>query len=121
MDINIFVESLLKNPPKEKKSVQLTLDLEEDNEENIFNFLLETFTLFMKNYYGNNINLDNIDEKYIKIIQQYFNSFGFKIEYIIYKNIDEIKCKNIPKNKLAMLYMDIKCDINCYRIMFDYI
>ena len=121
MDVISFVDSLLKAEPKNEKSIQLTLDLEHNSDEDIFNFLVETFTIFMKKYYGNKINLDNIDNFYVNKIQKYFNSFGFKIEYIIYKNKQDINYKNLPKSKLSELYMDIKCDINSYRIIFEYI
>ena len=121
MDVISFVDSLLKSEPKSKKSIQLTLDLENNSDEDIFNFLIETFTIFMKKNYGNNINLDNIDNTYVNKIQEYFNSFGFKIEYFIYKNNEDINYKGIPKSKLGELYLNIKCEKNSYRIMFDYI
>lgn len=121
MEIDNFVNYLLSSSPQNTKSIQLDLDMgDENNSKTLFEMLLELFTKIMNSLYGSNINLDEMSENDFAIVVKYFMSFGIKIIYDINPN-DNNNNILIDKNELKDYYLNLKTSKNYYRISFDYL
>ena len=69
MEIDNFVNYLLSSSPQNTKSIQLDLDMgDENNSKTLFEMLLELFTKIMNSLYGSNINLDEMSENDFAIV-----------------------------------------------------
>ena len=82
IDIDDIIPQIFNNEPGNAKSLQLSFDVSEEYE--LFKLLVHILTEGLKILYSNNENkviLENLtDEDFLKI-KQYFNSFGFIINY----------------------------------------
>ena len=137
-DADDFTIFLFSKKPQEKNSIKLELN---DNIENlhiglhIFQELLMIFTSGIKYLFGNgneSVNITLLTEEDIKLMNQYFESMGFKIiieVFTIIEYLNNMKLPNYFINKdlikedtmLRDFYYERNLDGNIYRISFDFI
>ena len=91
--IDNFIEKVFRESPKEKNSISLEFDNYENANENnlnkvIFDELVYVLTNGIKIIYGSNINIENISDNDIKLINKYFNSFGFMVGLKVTNKLD---------------------------------
>jgi len=72
-----FATSLFSEDPKPKGTLNLDIDVNEPSE--FFEVLLLIMTCGMKKWYGDRINIADIDLEHIALLQKYFHSFGVQI------------------------------------------
>ena len=72
-----FAASLFSTDPKPKGSLNLDIDVNEPSE--FFEVLLLIMTCGMKKWYGDRINIADIDLEHVALLQRYFISFGIQI------------------------------------------
>ena len=100
--IKYFVNKLLSSQPQTPKSIQLEIDLEEQNIEGGFKCLVEIFTLMIKSLYSDHtgqVNLSKLTEDDISLVINYFNSFGYQL----YVHVSDENGKEIFDNATKLL------------------
>ena len=94
MNIDSFIEKIFNEKPKDRKTINLEFTDIESNIENknlnkiIFDELVYILTKGIKILYKKNIDIEFVTNDDIKIINKYFNSFGFNINLKISNIID---------------------------------
>lgn len=137
-DADDFTIFLFSKNPQEKNSIKLELN---DNTENlhiglhIFQELLMIFTGGIKYLFGygkESVNITILTEKDIELMNQYFESMGFKIIIEIFTIVEYLSNMKLPNyfvNKdlikedtmLRDFYYERNIDGKIYRISFDFI
>lgn len=137
-DADDFTIFLFSEKPKEKNTIKLELS---DNVENlhiglhIFQELLMIFTSGIKYLFGNGnetVNITILTKDDIYLMNQYFESMGFKIVIDIFTIVEYLSNMKLPNyfiNKelikedtmLRDLYYERNLDGIIYRISFDFI
>lgn len=72
-----FAASLFNEEPKPRGSLNLEIDVDEPSE--LFEVLLLVMTCGMKKWYGDRINIADIDLEHVAKLQAYFLSFGIQL------------------------------------------
>ena len=141
IDIDDIIPQIFNNEPGNAKSLQLSFDVSEEYE--LFKLLVHILTEGLKILYGNNENkviLENLTDVDFLKIKQYFNSFGFIINYTTSNilNIDNININeplpslnnsdthnkteiNNKNTELHLYYFTLKTERLSYEITFDYL
>ena len=139
IDIDDMINNIFNNPPKDNKSIHLSFDVNDEYE--LFKILVDILTSGLKILFGDangKVNINLITENDFKIIEKYFNSFGFDIKYKydipLYNlkvdentelpsldNTSEKKNNLDTKNDLNLYYFTLKTDDIKYEISFDYL
>jgi hypothetical protein len=86
MDITIpdIVTTIFTNEPKDPCSYKLGLSQETlERNVNMFQVLMNILILGAKQLFGESVSPHNMTQKDIQLLQKYFNSFGYNIEYNI--------------------------------------
>ena len=95
MDSLEIIRTIISEPPKPANSIQLEFSDIENNitSKELFELLLMMFTEAMKVLYGENgrVELSKISRNNFNRINEYFNSFGFTINYEILPENDTTK------------------------------
>ena len=130
-----FMEKIIQKPAQEKKTIVLDF-LNEMNIRDVFEFLMEFFTRLSVAKHGNNgqVDITSWTEQDFHRIKEYFNSFGYDINYeILDMDKDYVRLnflmnnhfyKNIttrPNIKLSDYYyiLTMKKTNTSYAINFD--
>lgn len=129
-DLDKFIDSIILNPPKNKKSIYINFDNVDSNE--LFNNLLYIFKNILKKKYGSNnekIDINTLNQIEIYELISYFESFGINLILKIYnirdysnyydlnkiedelfysntKKLNELTYKIIIKNKIMIIKFD---------------
>ena len=124
MDSLEIIRTIISEPPKPANSIQLEFSDIENNitSKELFELLLMMFTEAMKVLYGENgrVELSKISRNNFNRINEYFNSFGFTINYEILPENDTTKIDYVEKKKLKDYYMRLKSNNLLYIISFDF-
>lgn len=128
ININNFIDYVFNNQNPEPNSIVASFidDTSTCDLEGLFKILLTIFTEGMKKFYGKIgdkivVNLEELEEKDFKKINNYMNSFGINCKYLVKPNntiIDQVI--NINNEKLSDYSFLIKCENYTYSIKFDY-
>ena len=138
IDIDDMINNIFKNEPKDKKSIHLSFDVNDEYE--LFKILVDILTSGLKILFGDEnkkVDINQITENDFITIKKYFNSFGFDIKYKYDIPLDQIQIdehtelpsldhsalENESKstNNLQLYYFNIKTDTLKYEISFDYL
>jgi len=124
MDSLEIIRTIISEPPKAANSIQLEFSDIENNitSKELFELLLMMFTESMKVLYGENgrVELSKISRNNFNRINEYFNSFGFTINYEILPENDTTKIDYVEKKELKDYYMRLKSNNLLYIISFDF-
>ena len=136
-DADEFTIFLFSEPPKEKNSIKLELKPPKEKIHiglNIFQELLMIFTGGMKYLFSEEEKLDvtKLDEKDIKLMNDYFESIGFQVNvemYTIPEYLDNMKLPNYFLNQelieentmLDNFYYETSLKDKIYRIYFNFL
>lgn len=124
MDSLEIIRTIISKPPKPANSIQLEFSDIENNitSKELFELLLMMFTEAMKVLYGENgrVELSKISRNNFNRINEYFNSFGFTINYEILPENDTTKIDYVEKKELKDYYMRLKSNNLLYIISFDF-
>ena len=136
-DADEFTIFLFSEPPKEKNSIKLELKPPKEKIHiglNIFQELLMIFTAGMKYLFSKEEKLDvtKLDEKDIKLMNDYFESIGFQVNvemYTIPEYLDNMKLPNYFLNQelieentmLDNFYYETSLKDKIYRIYFNFL
>ena len=124
MDSLEIIRTIISEPPKPANSIQLEFSDIENNitSKELFELLLMMFTEAMKVLYGENgrVELSKISRNNFNRINEYFNSFGFTINYEILPENDTTKIDYVEKKELKDYYMRLKSNNLLYIISFDF-
>jgi hypothetical protein len=126
IDIDNLVNVVFNNSPKEPKSIRLDIDV--DNTEELFGFMVEFFTKGMKHKFANEDGKVELDELYsedLEDMDKYFQSIGIKLyydrtlkstgeEYKTYKDED-------LEQELSNKYFSLNCTCAQYKFYFKII
>ena len=132
VELEELIYSIFTQPPSEPNSKPITFDTQ--NLKQLFESLLIIFTNGMKLLFGNSsgvVDLQNLSEENIMLVQQYFESMGFRFYFDIYDDSNEnrdktqqMKYTNIPlsrQTRLKDLFFPLLSMGKIYLINFDYI
>lgn len=129
-----FKHFLFSKPPQRKHSIKLELDNPHIKIGlHIFQELLMIFTDGMKYLFGNgtHVNITNLTNENIVMINQYFESMGFRVcieDFTIHTYLDHMKLPNYFTNQelikdttpLKDIYYETYVGDLIYRIYFDF-
>jgi hypothetical protein len=88
-NIDELVNFIFTSYPKEPRSIQVEFDSDGNTTKDIFELLLLILKGGIKLIYNTEqVNLDDITDNNVFLLNQYFNSFGFKIYYIQINNLE---------------------------------
>ena len=131
MDPVNFAETIFANEVKLPKSIEI--ECEDMDICDLFEYLLVVMTNGLKIKYGNGdgkVDLTNLSYDNLKVINQYFHSFGFECMYVIYPidaendiNFNNISYQHIEvtnNTKITDMCFPIKVKDKIYAIGFDY-
>jgi hypothetical protein len=114
--IDKLAEEIFEKEPKPPKSIQLFVD---ENLETVFYMLLELMYKGIKILFPEK-NIFELDQNEFQKIQNYYHSFGFKIELDI-KNFGEVHPERTDVNELSQFNLRINNKIISYNISFDFL
>ena len=132
MDLDELVQNIFSKKPQTLNSIQL--ELEDQDVKGLFEFFLMMFTNGSKLLYGNykgHVDLSKwtIDE--LKVMKQYFASFGISLVVDIYNKIEQyninfnnMNYRNIiitEQTLLNTLKLPLMCNDKIYVISFEFI
>jgi hypothetical protein len=122
----IFTQSV--KPPK-----TFEIECEDMDIVDLFEYLLVVMTNGLKIKYGNGegkVDLTNLSDENLKLVNDYFHSFGFECMYVVYPieaehtiNFEDISYQNIElsdNTKLTDMCCPIKVKDKIYAIGFNY-
>lgn len=95
-----FIENLINDTPGSKNSIVLSF-LNEINLRDIFEFLMEIFTKLCLKKFGSNgkVNLTQLTTNDFLMLAEYFNSFGYQINYeLLDRNKDYVRITYLTNN-----------------------
>ena len=103
IDVDLLVEKIFNEEPKESCSIQLSLEenisLSELSDLLTYITVMGIKKLFSVN--GSKIKLENMNKDHIDLVNKYVNSFGFNMNLtILNKDEFEIKFKNENEKKI---------------------
>ena len=132
VDLEQLVISIFSEPPGEPRSKTISFDTSDLRQ--LFESLLIIFTNGMKLLYGNSsgvVELENLGEENINLVQQYYESMGFRFFFDIYDDSNEnrektqqMKYTNLTltnQSRLKDLFFPLLSRGKIYLINFDYI
>ena len=125
IDVDLLVEKIFNEEPKESCSIQLSLEenisLSELSDLLTYITVMGIKKLFSVN--GSKIKLENMNKDHIDLVNKYVNSFGFNMNLtILNKDEFEIKFKNENEKKNLSDYIyTIKNNDKKYNISFEHI
>ena len=132
VDLEQLVISIFSEPPGEPRSKTISFDTSDLRQ--LFESLLIIFTNGMKLLYGNSsgvVELENLEEENINLVQQYYESMGFRFFFDIYDDSNEnrektqqMKYTNLTltsQSRLKDLFFPLLSKGKIYLINFDYI
>ena len=112
IDYEDFVENLFQNPPKDEKSIVLTLDTE--NLKELFEKLLSIFHRGSIYFHGDDydkVDLDKLEYGDFVNLNQYFRSFGINLNFKIIREEDLNLFKEYVLGKKDMLEYSETSDV----------
>lgn len=131
MDPVTFAETIFTQRVKPPKSIEI--ECEEMDIGDLFEYLLIVMTNGLKIKYGNNegkVDLTELSDSNLKMINDYFHSFGFECMYIVYPigaeqdiNFNKISYQNMNmtmNTKITDMCFPIKVKDKIYVIGFNY-
>lgn len=132
VDLEELVISIFSEPPGEPRSRTIAFDTSDLRQ--LFESLLIIFTNGMKLLYGNSsgvVELENLEEESINLVQQYYESMGYRFFFDIYDDSNEnrektqqMKYTNLTltsQSRLKDLFFPLLSRGRIYLINFDYI
>jgi hypothetical protein len=132
VDLEELVISIFSEPPGEPRSRTIAFDTSDLRQ--LFESLLIIFTNGMKFLYGNSsgvVELENLGEESINLVQQYYESMGYRFFFDIYddsnenrEKTQEMKYSNLTltsQSRLKDLFFPLLSRGRIYLINFDYI
>ena len=133
MDISELFDTILSNPAKPPKTIDLSFVNEIDLKD-LFEFLLQFFTEISKTFFGDEksiVNLNQLNDTDLKRINAYIESIGFtsiidifpvdSLDIFSIARLQEGKYNKIKitnSTKLEDLYFTLKCNDKIYKISF---
>jgi len=123
MDVIEITHAIFSKPPSESNSIHLDFSDFKLDPEALFKELLTMFTEGMKILYGDTngrVNLTKLTEDDFFRVNQYFNSFGYKVSYSI-KPIGYFEPAFInEKKELKDHFLRLRTDNCIYIVSFDF-
>ena len=116
-----FADSLFREEPKSRGTINLDIDVSEQSE--FFEVLLLIMTYGMKKWYGDRINIGQIDLDRVALLQQYFLSFGVQLHL---DRVDEPAVYMIDnsaylqKRALADMTFSVAANKHIYTVRFAF-
>jgi hypothetical protein len=111
-NIEDIAESIFINIPQDPQSIQIQFETDNRTVKDLFNLLFIFLKSGIRNLFNvEQVDIDNITDDHIFILNQYFNSFGYKVffkiqipDIDIINNIDIDEIDNVDDNILPDLY-----------------
>jgi|TARA_Y100000389_G_C17143859_1_gene356285 hypothetical protein len=132
VELEELVISIFSEPPGEPRSRTIAFDT--SNLRQLFESLLIIFTNGMKLLFGDSrgvVELENLSEENIHLVQEYYESMGFRFYFDVYEDSNEnrdktqqMKYTNLTltsSSSLKELYFPLLSRDRIYLINFDYI
>lgn len=120
-EVQEFVKKLLKTSPAKKHSIQLEIDTDGDVC-GLFEVLLMIMTDILKKWYPPPITIGKISDEDLLRLQDYFASFGIKLQLEIQPEIRATAISNrsyLQKTKLEDMTFQMSNDGKRYTVRFS--
>jgi len=120
-EVQDFVKKLLKTSPATKNSIQLEIDTDGDVC-GLFEVLLMIMTDILKQWYPPPITIGKISDEDLLRLQDYFASFGIKLQLEIQPEIRATAISNrsyLQKTKLEDMTFQMSNDGKRYTVRFS--
>ena len=120
-DVHSFVDQLLSASPLPRGSVQLDLDAEDA--QGIFEFMLTVMTEIMKKWYTPPIHMEKVNDKDLERLKDYFASFSMRLHMDVEEQPRVLQINNreyLQKSRLEeMKFQMASRDSMLYTVRFS--